>query len=182
MNESRIDMVWRHMAQMFGADALQRKFGDLAPDDWRQFVNRLSEHELKRGLRRMVNSGKSFPPTLPEFLKMAHEVGGDYPGDDRYQQKQLSSPTNTFDGWDAMAGQHLMAHILRCAQKREYFDAETTLPLVGAKNLWAEEMRGMEKAGTKPADHGKKLWNECLAKANLSISYIKSQRGEEFIV
>lgn len=176
MTDSRIDTVWRHMAQMFGVDVLARKFGDTPPDDWRHFVNRLSEHELTRGMRRLASSGKQFPPTLPEFLKMAHEVGGDWAGDDRYNPNQIASQTNNIDGWGAMANRHLLAHIMRCAKTKEYFDEQTTQPLVDAKNLWAEEMREAERSKILPNDHGRKLWKECLDKANLAIEYIKKAR------
>lgn len=184
MNESRIDMVWRHMAQMFGADALQRKFGDTPPDDWKQFINRLSDYELKRGLRRMVNGGKSFPPSLPEFLKMAHEVGGDYPSDERYNPKQIAAPVRDsgLDKWHGMAGLKLMGYISRCAGKGEYFDEQTTRPLVDAKNLWVEEMYEHHCKGTMPPDNGKQLWADCFAKAKLSIAYIRKSRGETFEV
>lgn len=184
MNESRIDMVWRHMAQFFGADALQRKFGDTPPDDWRQFINRLSDYELKRGLRRMVNGGKAFPPSLPEFLRMAHEVGGDYPGDAQYNPKQIAAPTEETDlqKWHNMAGLKLLGYISRRAGEREYFDEQTTRPLVDAKNLWAEEMYEHHLNKTMPADNGKQLWADCFAKANLSIAYILKSRGDAFEV
>ena len=182
MNESRIDMVWRHMMQMFGADAVQRKFGDTPPDDWAQFINRLSDYELKRGLRRMVNGGKAFPPSLPEFLKMAHEVGGDYPGDAQYNSKQIAASTDITDleKWHRVAGLKLLGYITRCAGKREYFDEQTTQPLVDAKNLWVEEIYEHYRNGTMPPDNGKALWAECFRKAELAIQHIRKERGEVF--
>lgn len=183
MNESRIEMVWRHMMQMFGADALQRKFGDSPPDDWSAFINRLSDYELKRGLRRMVNGGKAFPPSLPEFLKMAHEVGGDYPGDAQYNPKQIAAPSGVTElqKWHGMAGLKLLGYITRCAGKREYFDKQTTQPLVDAKNLWVEEMYEHFCKGTMPPDNGKQLWADCFAKARASIEYIRKARGKDFV-
>jgi hypothetical protein len=180
MNETRIDAVWRHMGQMFGVDVLVRKFGEVPPEDWQRLVNRLSDYELQKGMRRLANSGRTFPPSLPEFLKMAHEVGGDYPGDERYNPKQIAAPTNNMDGWDAMAGLKLLGYIARRAGKREYFDGETTQPLVDAKNLWAEEMREHQRNGTMPPDNGKAFWGECFRNAELAIKYIRDTRGKAF--
>jgi hypothetical protein len=86
---SRADSVWRHIGQMFGADSLERKFGATPPDDWRKMIDRLQEHELSRGLRRLAGSGRGHVPTLPEFLRMCREVGGDYADD---APKALPSP------------------------------------------------------------------------------------------
>lgn len=88
-HSSRADQVWLHIGQMFGADSLARKFGETPPDDWRKMIDRLNEHELSRGLRRLVGSGRGHVPTLPEFLRMAREVGGDYADD---APKALPSP------------------------------------------------------------------------------------------
>ena len=88
---SRVDKVWLHIGQMFGADSLARKFGDQPPDDWRRLIDRLGEHELSRGLRRLAGSGRAHVPTLPEFLRMCREVGGDYADD---APKALPSPAS----------------------------------------------------------------------------------------
>ena len=89
--QSRADIVWRHLAQMFGGDSLARKFGEAPPEDWARLLGRLSEHELSRGLRRLAGSGRAHVPTLPEFLRMCREVGGDYADD---AQKALPSPAS----------------------------------------------------------------------------------------
>lgn len=182
---SRADSLWRHLAQMFGADALSRKYGDSIPHDWRKMVDALSEFELGRGMRRLANSGKAHVPTLPEFLRMAREIGGDYAGDPRPDTKALASPQDGMDGWDAMAGRHLLAHILRQAKAKRYYAGsdpksreakELTQPLVDAKNAWADEMREAAKAGTLPTDHGRAWWNEAMQKADAAVDYIRSSR------
>jgi hypothetical protein len=62
---------------MYGADALIRKYGDRPPEEWSRVVNAMRRPEFERGLRRLLHSGKAMIPTLPEFLRLAREVGGE---------------------------------------------------------------------------------------------------------
>jgi hypothetical protein len=73
---SKTEALWKRMAEMFGAETLARKYGDTAPETWITAVERLNQFELERGMRRLVYGGKTYIPTLPEFLRMCRRDRG----------------------------------------------------------------------------------------------------------
>lgn len=162
----RADALWRRLAGMFGAETLARKFGESPPEEWRLSLSRLTDFELQRGLRRLNDSGKGHVPTLPEFLRMCREVGGDY-ADPVPPSRQISQ--QPMARWEAEGGLHLLGYILRQSRHKVFFDPDQTARLVEAKKYWAQNMRELEEEGNLPTDGGKALWAEYMAGAEAAI-------------
>lgn len=68
------------------------------------------------------------------------------------------------DEWDARANQRLLAHVLKCGFRKQYFDAPQTRILVAHKNQWAELFRGL-KFDEVPADEQQQTWDNCMRMA-----------------
>jgi hypothetical protein len=161
---SKVEALWKRMAEMFGAEALARKYGDTPPDTWITAVERLNQFELERGMRRLVYGGKTYVPTLPEFLRMCREIGGE-------QWNDVDNPRvpaarhlehKPQPRWDREGCEHLLAYLTRRDPSRNRLDVQ---PLVNAKNAWAEDMRDAEMSGSLPKDNGKEWWFACMAHA-----------------
>lgn len=179
MSIDRANQLWRHLAGLFGADSLERKFGKSPPAEWAGLLRTVNDFELQRGIRRMSFSGKSHIPTLPEFLRMCREVGGEQFSDadakaipPSHQLEQKPQPR-----WMREANLHLLAHITRQAGKRVFYNAADTQPLIEAKNAWAENMLEAEQVGTLPADNGAEWWQYAVANAEAVIELQRRQRA-----
>jgi hypothetical protein len=61
---------------MYGQRFL-RDFGDSPPEPWISACGALKDHEIKRGLARLANTGSGSSPTLPQFVKACRTVGED---------------------------------------------------------------------------------------------------------
>lgn len=161
------------MAEMYGAKALEAKFGATPPDTWRIAIDRLKDFELERGIRRMVYGGKPHLPSLPEFMRMCREVGGDdfasadhkpLPPSRQIEQQPMAR-------WEREASEHLLGYITRKARERVYFtDPQVVQKLVDAKRYWAEDMRERDGSGDRPADGGKQIWLEYIGAAEEAIA------------
>jgi hypothetical protein len=163
---SRVESLWRRFAGMFGADTLARKFGDSPTPEWTSLVNQLKDFELERGMRRLIRSGKSYVPAVPEFARMCREIGGDDNADEN--RRPLLPPPNIpgMDSWEMAANRHLLAYILRQQNLyRRGFNADETMLLVEGKKAWAVDMREAHESDTKPADHGKDIFNQYMEAA-----------------
>lgn len=164
---SRANQIWTRFAGMFGADALERKFGKSPPPEWNVMLSRLKEFEIDRGVRRLAYSGKSHVPSLPEFTKLCRMVADD-DVDEGPQRLALPNPDAfTGDEWDVESNQRLLKHITTVLAKkanamgevpkiqREYVkgrfsglksvpsaqQVQTTAVLVAYKKAWAQDMR-----------------------------------------
>lgn len=195
---SRAEALWRRFVGLFGGDALTRKFGPTPPEEWTVMIDRLKEYELERGVRRLTYSGKSYIPSLPEFLKLCREVASDqFPDEQRPAHvSQIAGPQSHMDGWDAIANNHLMGYITRKAQHKIYYcstemaagefkafdpDSQTialTQPLVQAKNVWASDMREAHAAGTVPEDHGKVWWDAAMKNAEAVVIIVRGDQQQ----
>lgn len=171
---SRANQIWTRFAGMFGADALERKFGKSPPPEWNVMLSRLKEFEIDRGVRRLAYSGKSHVPSLPEFTKLCRMVADD-DVDEGPQRLALPNPDAFVgDEWDIESNQRLLKHITTVLAKkadvmgeipkiqREYVKGkfsglksvpsaqqiQTTAVLVAYKKAWAQDMRewGVDKA------------------------------------
>lgn len=101
--QSKANDLWLRFRGMFGADAVERKFGPTPPDEWKSLIGSLNDFELERGMRRLVYSGKAHVPTLPEFGKMCRTVGDEI---DLNMPRPIAlppPPSGKFDGWDISA-------------------------------------------------------------------------------
>src|SRR5581483_9576020 len=108
---SRASEIWKRFAGMFGADALERKFGKTPPPEWHVMLSRLKDFEVDRGVRRLAYSGKNHVPSLPEFTKLCRMVADDTV-DEGPQRLALPNP-DTFqgDGWDISGNVRLLKFI-----------------------------------------------------------------------
>ncbi len=134
--------LWNRFAGLFGGDAIERKFGAKPPVEWEVMVGRLKPFELERGMRRLVYSGKSYVPSLPEFVKLCRTVGGTDDVDDGPKPPALPAPEQfTGDDWDAIASQHLLAYTMRVLreQPRKYGRSASYLVMrsMGPKDIKA---------------------------------------------
>jgi hypothetical protein len=171
--------LWRRLAELFGADALARKFGDTPPETWVVAVDALNEFQLERGMRRLVYGGKSIVPTLPEFLRMCREVGGTEwteadglraPPSHRIEQQPMPR-------WMREANIHLIAYITRRgAAGFCYHGEEEVQPLYKAKNAWADDMLQAELDGNLPRDNGRQWWDGAMRYAEEALERIRGER------
>lgn len=96
---------------MFGGDAVERKFGKTPPPEWVATTGYLKDHELDRGMRRLLHSGANGVPTLPAFVKLCRTIGDDMEGD--VQRPKLPAPDPWDDKpWLAAANRHLLRHLV----------------------------------------------------------------------
>lgn len=133
------------MLGCFG-DSLIRKFGEEPPQEWVAGVSMVNDYQLQQGMRRMLYSGKSHPPTLPEFIKLCRTVGHDDAVPD--ERPALTGPGDDGwkgDAWDQAANIHLLGYITRAVAARRAFDRDQTMILLRYKKAWAQEMREMGK-------------------------------------
>lgn len=161
--------LWVRFAGMFGAETLSRKYGDRPPEEWVKVIGKLRRPEFERGLRRMLHSGKPHIPTLPEFLRLCREVGGD--DFDAPKPLRLEAPLQPPpDKIAKEAGKNLLGEILRSGYRwgaergdRAGRHEADTLILVRWKNEWVRLMRGADDE-EREANH-RQWWRQCMAAA-----------------
>lgn len=108
--ESRASALWRRFGGMYGAEHITRKFGENPPREWVAKVGELNDHQLEQGLKRCLNSGRSYMPSLPEFLKFCREAGDEYRNE---VEPSNTLPAPILDPIEAEASRHLMAFCMR---------------------------------------------------------------------
>jgi hypothetical protein len=173
--------LWLRFAGMFGAEALSRKYGDRPPEEWVKVVGKLRRPEFERGLRRMLHSGKPHIPTLPEFLRLCREVGGDDP--DAPQPLKLTAPLQPPpDKILKEGGKNLLREILRAAHRwgpargdRAGRHEADTLVLVRWKNEWVRLMRSADE-DERESSH-RQWWRQCMTAAWAEIEGPAPQRA-----
>lgn len=178
-NSSPSAELWQRLGGLFGADALERKFGRSIPREWSGIVDRMPHGELERGMRRLVYSGKPHVPTLPEFVKLCRTVGDDAEfGGPKASTPLLAGPPDVTDAWGAVANRHLLAYVLKHhAQFRggmrygghplPWLTTRTQI-LVRWKNEWARLMREADDADREPQAQ-RNLWAACMSQAEEEI-------------
>lgn len=169
-NSSPSAELWQRLGGLFGADALERKFGRSIPREWSGIVDRMPRGELERGMRRLVHSGKGHVPTLPEFVKLCRAVGDDAEFGGQKTYHALPAPVDVTDAWGAAANRHLLAYVL--VNHRLFRDGahEWRTPiLVRWKNEWARLMREADDADREPQAQ-KTLWQACMAQAEAEMA------------
>lgn len=111
LEPSRANEIWKRFAGMFGADALERKFGKTPPPEWSVMLSRLKDYEIDRGVRRLAYSGKPHVPSLPEFTRLCRMLADD--SVDEGPQRIALPPQSAFAGdqWDSTSNLRLLKHI-----------------------------------------------------------------------
>jgi hypothetical protein len=159
--------VWRRFAGMFGADAVERKFGPKIPDEWTAMLSRLNEFQVQRGVRMLAYSGKSHVPSLPEFVKLCRDAEHDRELSDR---PALPAPPNGFDNWAEEANIHLLGVVTRAVRDHRSYNPTQTNILVAYKNRWAGMMRAAAGPDGVPIDEQQEVWDECMRLAEAEIA------------
>lgn len=164
---SRANEIWKRFAGMFGADALERKFGKTPPPEWNAMLSRLKDFEIDRGVRRLAYNGKGHVPSLPEFTRLCRMLADD--SLDEGPQRIALPPPETFSGdlWDTASNLRLLKHITTVLaaksdalgsvpeMQHEYFNGkrvclksvpstqqiQCTEILLDYKKAWAQDMR-----------------------------------------
>lgn len=159
--------VWRRFSGMFGAEALERKYGRSIPDEWTAMLSRLNEFQVQRGVRMLAYSGKGHVPSLPEFVKLCRDAEHDR---ELSSRPSLPAPPDGFDKWAIEGNQHFLAFILRNLRNKRTFGERETRILVARKNLWAAQMRLSETADGVPIQEQQEVWAECMRLAEAEIA------------
>ena len=146
---------------MFGADAIERKYGAEPTPEWIDAIDQLSDEQVVNGLRGLVKSGAAHAPTLPQFVAECRNA------------REWTKPPSFAAledkrewGWDIAGNNHLMAHILREGKDGVYFTREQTEILVAYKNAWVEDCKAEAhpKLGI-PVARQREMWDDCMARA-----------------
>lgn len=174
--QSAATEVWRRFTGMFGADALERKFGPSIPDEWTAMLSKLNGYQVQRGVRQLAYSGKAHVPSLPEFVKLCRDAEHD-------PKPVPAHPALTEDAqWDrwALAGnRRLMGEITRriappdprrYGHRSQLSFAENINTLVAMKNRWVELMQAAATDDGVPPDEQNQCWNECMKQAEEIIA------------
>lgn len=167
---SRASEVWQRLVGLFGGESVSRKFGDEPPAEWVGVLAQLNDYQLERGMRRLLASGKAHVPSLPEFRRLCVEVSNDDLDIPSPAVPRLEGPSSwKGDDWDMTANRHLLAHILRAAQERRYYNPEQTAVLVAYKKAWAQDMREEVVNGEVPVTRQRETWAQCMQRAESEV-------------
>ena len=74
--DSPAHLVWSAMTQMYGTSWIT-KHGEHPSPVWRQQLKDISLERLKRGLKRTLDAGSEFPPSLPTFIAACAKTFGE---------------------------------------------------------------------------------------------------------
>lgn len=177
--QSAATEVWRRFAGMFGADALERKYGREIPHEWAAMCTRLNDYQIQRGIRQLAYSGKAHVPSLPEFVKLCRDAEHDVRPPRVHPA--LTGQGSQEDPWGWLANRRLLKHITtvipanpqRYGPRRTPEFGRAVSILVAFKNQWADLMRAAATADGVPLDEQEASWDECIRMAEAEIG-----RGE----
>lgn len=188
--------VWRRFTGMFGADAVERKFGKgEIPPEWVAMCSRLNEYQIQRGIRQLAYSGKAHVPSLPEFVKLCRDAEHDV-------RPSTVHPALTNHGaqmspWELLGNRRLLKYITTVvsAKPQRYgrpassagmkpVEGEPLSPnadaspefvrnvqtLVAMKNRWVELMLAAATEEGVPIVEQDDCWNACMKQAEEIIA------------
>lgn len=177
----RANQVWERLLGCFG-DSLIRKFDETPPPEWVSGIGSLNDHQLAKGMRRLVLSGKTHPPTLPEFLKLCRTIG--YTDD--VQDTPALPPHPALEGpqmgpWEMLGNRRLMKHITTKIPDSSHRYGDPPIPsnpvfaanvntLVAFKNRWVELMLVSATDEGVPIGEQEDCWNGCMKQAEELIA------------
>lgn len=110
--ERAVERLFARFVAMFGQSAMQRMWLD-APlaevkSAWADSLSRFTMDELLRGIRNLEDEGRSFPPTLPEFIAACRRKAETTPPEHR---PLLPLPARTAE--EVAAGKAITDRIVR---------------------------------------------------------------------
>ena len=159
------------MTGLYG-NRLLREFGDTPPEEWANIIGTLSDHELARGLKKLVTKGTASVPTLPQFYAVCKyaddEDSRPEPGTN---QAYLPRPEFMEPVW-AHGQKCLFAYLWQ--SKLRATDAQLQQMLV-IKNRLVADFRnlieeGEEVTGSEIRDALFKAWGEVMTPALASMA------------
>lgn len=159
--------VWRRFSGMFGADAVERKYGPAIPDEWHAMLARLNDHQVQRGVRQLAYSGRSHVPSLPEFVKLCRDAEHDI----RPPVPHPAIAAPEWDRWLLAGNRRLLGYITRKIPESPHrYDHSGVMPLVAMKNRWVEIMQGAAGPEGVPPDEQNQCWAACMREAEEIIA------------
>jgi hypothetical protein len=188
--QSAATEVWRRFAGMFGADALERKYGREIPQEWAAMCIRLNDYQIQRGIRQLAY--RAHVPSLPEFVKLCRDAEHDIRPPQQHPALARDEDPS-MDPWGLLANRRLMQYISTVvsanpqrygrpaswegmkASKEPNADASPEFIhaigiLVAFKNRWADLMRAAATAdGVLIADQ-EAAWNAGMRMAEQEIA------------
>lgn len=159
------DEVWKLFAEMYGATALRNKYGETPPNSWKSAINGLNEYALRRGMKRALHFTRGVP-SLPEFLRMCNEVGGEHDEGSQPMAPSRQIEHAPLPRWELQANQHLLAHLMRLALEHKSIREQDMPHYHTARLAWASDMRDAEATNEIPADNGRQWFREYIANAD----------------
>lgn len=177
----RVAEFWLTFADVFGAPAVESKYGEKCPAVWRASILSLNDFEFARGCRRLLRFRKGVP-SLPEFLNLCREVGSDEDPNTRPPSFRLAPPADhEFDAWDQRANLKLLRHITQPERLGRYggSDAELLRPLLDHKRQWALEMREAAADHSLPQNGDDSWWNDRMERAEREVDEIRIRRSRD---
>jgi len=166
--------VWRRFSGMFGADAVERKYGRTIPDEWHAMLGRLNDFQVQRGIRQLAYSGKPHVPSLPEFVKLCRDAEHDI----RPPTVHPALAAPEWDRWLLAGNRRLMRYIttripkdpLVYGHRDEPAFASNVMALVAMKNRWVEIMQVSAGPDGVPPDEQNGCWANCMREAEAVIA------------
>lgn len=95
---------------MYGG-RLTRDLGESVPETWRRAILQLSDHEVRRGLARLLKGGHSGAPSLPQFVKACKLIGEDDGPSAPTGLRALAAPS-TGDMYDGFGNKALLGWLM----------------------------------------------------------------------
>jgi hypothetical protein len=188
----RASEFWIVFCDTFGAPGVEAKYGSTPPAVWRASIGKLNDFEFARGCRRMLRFRKGVP-SLPEFLNLCREVGGedDQPVPTAFRLTAPSETAGGFDRWARIANQKLLRHVMtRSAEEPLRYcprlangrpdPAETQRlirPLLEHMQAWAAEMRELDANGDLPQNGDDARWIDRMKRAEIWINELRAKRA-----
>jgi hypothetical protein len=141
-------------------------------------INALNDYQLRQGMRRLAFSGKSSPPSLPEFVKLCRAIGHLDEIPDERPAQTLPALEQEWDRWLLAGNRRLMRYITtkiphdqqRYGRRDEPQFATRINTLVAMKNRWVEVMQQSAGPDGVPPDEQNQCWSECMRTAETTIA------------
>lgn len=74
--DSPHQFVWAAMTQFYGQKWI-KEHGEHPPELWRKMLAEIEPHRIKRGVRKVFESGSDYVPSLPKFMEYCARTFGE---------------------------------------------------------------------------------------------------------
>ena len=134
---NKIEQVWAALTDMYGSKYISA-YGEKPSQMWTMAINGFKDHEIQRGLRKLLHKGSGTPPTLPQFVAAC-----------KYSEEEDSTPNPSTVVLPRIASQYdepVWSHGQKCLfaflwkSKRQYTNDEVK-EMVSIKNKIVSDFR-----------------------------------------